>query len=76
MPKSEVITDKQHIDNLLAYSERLDELPVTDLLKEAKQLSGYSKETMLVAALARRLERYILAEKLRCAMKAVCEEAA
>jgi len=64
MRKMQVTTGKQQVDAVLAYSERLEELPLTDLLEEAKQLSGFSKEKMLVTALAKRLEIYM--QEINC----------
>lgn len=58
--------------DLFAYAERLGELPVSELIHEAKQVSGASEEVMLITVLARRLECYSLAEKLREAMQMQC----
>lgn len=58
--------------DLFAYAERLGELPVSELIHEAKQVSGASEEVMLITVLARRLECYSLAEKLRGAMQMQC----
>ena len=60
------------VEDLFAYAERLGELPVSELIHEAKQVSGASEEVMLITVLARRLECYSLAEKLRGAMQMQC----
>lgn len=66
MQEARVTKRKQHED-LLAYSERLDELPLADLLEEAKMIDGFSKEKMLATALAKRLEILTSAYSLEAA---------
>jgi ABC-type sugar transport system ATPase subunit len=72
MQKTLVGTAKQQKDDLLSYSERLTELPLADLLEEAKRMSGANKEKVMIAVLTRRLECFLLAENLRRFMKMDC----
>lgn len=67
MRETQVITGKQQLDDLFAYSERLNELPLAALLEEAKRMNGVSKEKMLVTALANRLELLTTAYSLEAA---------
>jgi len=59
-------------EELLSYAERLNELPVPELIDEARQVGGESREVLLIAVLAKRLEYYLLAEKLRSTMQTQC----
>lgn len=56
------------LEELLSYAERLNELSVPELIDEARQVGGQSREVLLLTVLAKRLESYLLAEKLRAAM--------
>ncbi|WP_430735497.1 hypothetical protein [Halodesulfovibrio aestuarii] len=67
MKKTDAISEGQAREDLFAYFELLDELPLADLLEEARLVSGFSKEKMLVTALAKRLEVLTSAYSLEAA---------
>ncbi|MCG8529594.1 MAG: hypothetical protein MI749_02895 [Desulfovibrionales bacterium] len=60
-----VKTAKQHVEDVFAYSDRLNEMTTPELLKEVNDLPGYpTHDRMLVVALANRLRRVVEAQNL------------
>lgn len=54
-----VTTNKEQQENLLSYFERLEDMPLAELLLEAKEkLYSFNEERMVAQALANRLQAY------------------
>lgn len=56
MQQTKVITLKQQREDVFVYSDRLNDMSLSELLEEAANQNGLSKEKMLIAELANRLK--------------------